>query len=65
MVVDFNLPYVDGIYSVSLLGFYGISTIVGYIIPNTFLITFLDKPELIFCTVKWFGFMAYQTLLAI
>ena len=50
-----------------LVEFCGISTIVGYLMPdplntyilniwfvNILVITFLNKPEFLFCTVKWF-----------
>ena len=40
-----------------LVGFYGISTIVGYLIPNpiyTYILNILD--------LVWLGFMAYQPL---
>ena len=40
-----------------LFWFYGISTIVGYLIPNPFYINTLNTYDLI-----WLGFMAYQPL---
>ena len=40
-----------------LVGFYGISTIVGYLMPNPFYTYILDIHVLV-C----FGFMAYQPL---
>ena len=43
-----------------LVWFYGISTIVGYIMPNPFYTYILDIYDLV-----WFGFMAYQPLLVI
>ena len=38
-----------------LVGFYGISTIVGYLIPNLLYTYILNIYDLV-----WFGFMAYQ-----
>ena len=38
-----------------LIGFYGISTIVGYLIPNPLYTYILDIYDLV-----WLGFMAYQ-----
>ena len=43
-----------------LVGFYGISTIVGYLMPNPLHTYILNIYNLI-----WFGFMAYQPLLVI
>ena len=43
-----------------LVGFYGISTIVGYLMPNHHYTYILNIYNLI-----WFGFMTYQPLLAI
>ena len=43
--------------SFSLVGFYGISTIVGYLIPNPLCTYILNIYDLV-----WFGFMAYQQL---
>ena len=43
-----------------LVGFYGISTIVGYLMPNP-LYTYI----LIIYDLVWLGFMAYQPLLVI
>ena len=40
-----------------LVGFYGISTIVGYLMPNPLYTYILDIYDLI-----WLGFMAYQPL---
>ncbi len=40
-----------------LVGFYGISTIVGYLMPNPLIHPLLDIYELI-----WWTFMAYQPL---
>ena len=40
-----------------LVGFYGMSTIVGYLMPNPLSTYVLDKHDLI-----WLGFMAYQPL---
>ena len=40
-----------------LIGFYGISTIVGYLIPNPLYTSILDLYDLV-----WLGFMAYQPL---
>ena len=37
--------------------FYGISTIVGYLMPNPFYTYILNIYDLV-----WFGFMAYQPL---
>ena len=39
------------------VGFYGISTIVGYLLPNHFYTYILDIYDLV-----WLGFMAYQQL---
>ena len=43
-----------------LVGFYGISTIVGYIMPNPFCTYILNIYDLV-----WLGFMAYPPLLII
>ena len=43
--------------SFSLVGFYGISTIVGYLMPNS-LYTYIQNIYLL----VWLGFMAYQPL---
>ena len=43
-----------------LVGFYGISIIVGYLMPNPIYTYILDISDLV-----WFGFMAYQPLLGI
>ena len=40
-----------------LVGFYGISTIVGYLMPNLLYTYILDIYDLV-----WLGFMAYQPL---
>ena len=40
-----------------LVWFYGISTIVGYLMPNPLYACILNIYDLI-----WFGFMAYQPL---
>ena len=40
-----------------LVGFYSISTIVGYLMPNPLYTYILDIYELV-----WLGFMAYQPL---
>ena len=40
-----------------LVGFYGISTIGGYLMPNL-----LYTYTLNICDLVWFGFMAYQPL---
>ena len=40
-----------------VVGFYGISTIVGYLMPNPLYTYILDLYDLV-----WFGFMAYQPL---
>ena len=40
-----------------LVGFYGISTIVGYLIPNFVYVYVLN-----ICDLVWLGFMAYQPL---
>ena len=40
-----------------LVGFYGISTIVGYLLPNNLYTYTLNIYDLV-----WFGFMAYQPL---
>ena len=42
---------------VGLVGFYGISTIVGYLMPNPLYTYMLNIYDLI-----WLGFMAYQPL---
>ena len=42
---------------ISLVEFYGISTIVGYLMPNHLYTYILDIYDLI-----WLGFMAYQSL---
>ena len=39
------------------VGFYGVSTIVGYLTPNPFYIYILNIYDLV-----WLGFMAYQPL---
>ena len=43
-----------------LVGFYGISTIVGYLMPNLLHTYILNIYDLV-----WLGFMAYQPLSAI
>ena len=43
-----------------LVGFHGISTIVGYLMPNPLYTYILNIYDLV-----WLGFMAYQTLLVI
>ena len=45
---------------ISLVGFYGISTIVSYLMPNPLYTYILNIYDLV-----WFGFMAYQPLLVI
>ena len=40
-----------------MVGFYGISTIVGYLMPNLLYTYILDLYDLV-----WLGFMAYQPL---
>ena len=40
-----------------LVGFYGISTIVGYLMPNPLYTYILNIYDLV-----WLGFMAYQPL---
>ena len=40
-----------------LVGFYGISTIVGYLMPNPYYTYILNILDLV-----WLGFMAYQPL---
>ena len=40
-----------------LVGFYGISTIVGYLMPNPIYTYILNRHDLV-----WLGFMAYQPL---
>ena len=50
----------DKIVCFSLVWFYGISTIVGYLMPNpvyTYILNIYD--------VIWLGFMAYRPLLVI
>ena len=44
----------------NLVGFYGISTSVGYLMPNPLYTYILDIYDLV-----WLGFMAYQPLLVI
>ena len=39
-----------------LVGFYGISTLVGYLIPNPIYTYILNMYDLV-----WLGFMAYHT----
>ena len=46
-----------GNYSVGLVKFYGISTIVGYLMPNPVYTYILDIHDMV-----WLGFMAYQPL---
>ena len=41
----------------TLVWFYGISTIVGYLMPNSLYTYILDIYDLV-----WFGFMVYQPL---
>ena len=43
--------------SSGLVGFYGISTIIGYLMPNPLYTYILDIYDLV-----WLGFMAYQPL---
>ena len=45
---------------ISLVWFNGISTAVGYLMPNPFYTYILDIYDLV-----WLGFMAYQSLLVI
>ena len=40
-----------------LVGFYGISTLVGYLMPNLFYTYISNISDLL-----WFGFIAYQSL---
>ena len=47
--------YILNIYD--LVGFYGISTIVGYLMPNPLYTYILNIYDLV-----WLGFMAYQPL---
>ena len=47
--------YISNIHD--LVGFYGISTIGGYLMPNPLYTYVLNIYDLV-----WFGFMAYQPL---
>ena len=49
--------YISNIYDLLLVGFYGISTIVGYLMPNPLYTHTLNIYDLVVL-----GFMAYQTL---
>ena len=49
--------WVDWFGFVGLVGFYGISTIVGYLMPNPLYTYILNIYDLV-----WLGFMAYQPL---
>ena len=52
-----NPLYTDLLNIYDLVGFYGISTIVGYLIPNPLYTDILNIYDLV-----WLGFMAYQSL---
>ena len=52
--------YILNIYDLVWLGFYGISTIVGYLMPNP-LYTYISN----IYDLVWLGFMAYQPWLVI
>ena len=45
------------VFRFGLVWFYGISTIVGYLMPNPLYTYILDIYDWV-----WFGFMAYQPL---
>ena len=49
--------YILNIYDLVGLFFYGISTIVGYLMPNPVFTYILNIHDLV-----WLGFMAYQPL---
>ena len=51
-----DLAYLKYIWF-GLVGFYGISTIAGYLMPNLVYTYILDIYDLV-----WLGFMAYQPL---
>ena len=51
-MVSSNNSYLEG-----WVGFYGISTIVGYLMPNPLYTYILDIYDLV-----WLAFMAYQPL---
>ena len=55
MLNPFSYIYI--IYIYDLVGFYGISTIVGYLMPNPLYTYILYIYDLI-----WLGFMAYRPL---
>ena len=57
-----NPLYTDilNIYDLVLVGFYGISTIVGYLMPNPLYTDILNIYDFV-----WLDFMAYQPLLVI
>ena len=63
MYVDYiNIlnKYILNIYDLvwlGLVGFYGISTIVGHLLPNLLYTCILDISDLV-----WFGFKAYHLL---
>ena len=53
----FNDPHIFNVYDLCLVGFYGISTIVGNLMPNP-----LNTYELDIYDFVGLGFMAYQPL---
>ena len=48
------------IFRFGLVAFYGISTIIGYLMPNPFYTYILNIYDLV-----WLGFMAYSPMLVI
>ena len=49
--------YIYRMYMICWVGFYGISTIVGYLVPKPLYTYILNIMDLV-----WLGFMAYQPL---
>ena len=52
--------YILNIYDFGLVVFYGISTLLGFLMPNHLYASILNIYDLV-----WLGFMAYQPLLVI
>ena len=59
------LPGFVQIYMVCLVGYYGISNVVGYLMSNPLYTYILNIYDLVWFGLVWFGFTAYQPLLVI
>ena len=55
-----NPLYTHTLNIYDLVGFYGVSTLVGYLMPNPLYTYILNTYDLV-----WLGFMAYQPMLVI